>query len=57
MGPAPRPAASPSGGQVTDELLRLMRIELQAFELLALLAGALGRLPAPPRRRTGLGGP
>jgi hypothetical protein len=54
---APWPAASTSGGQAVRELLRLVRTELQGFELLALLAGVLRRLPAPPRRRAGLGGP
>jgi hypothetical protein len=56
-GPAAQPATSASGGQAVRELLRLVRNALQAFELLALPAGTLGRLPAPPRRRAGLGGP
>jgi hypothetical protein len=56
-GPAPRPTTSASSGQAARELLHLELTELQGFELLALLAGALRRLPAPPRRRGGLGGP
>jgi hypothetical protein len=56
-GPAPRPFASASGDQVAGELLHLVRIALQGFELLPLLAEAPRRLPAPPQRSVGLGGP
>jgi hypothetical protein len=53
MGLATRPATSASGGQAVRELLCLVRITLQGFELLALPAGAT----TAPRSPRWTGGP